>query len=115
MLGGKIDREDRIVGTEESREHSRGPSGSEAPHPDWRLLRGSQLTHFVERDGHSLGMQKEVVLREEPGEEHSVPLLVSALGYEVLDLLTAVAAHLVAEMTTACPKNLPQMALFGGC
>ena len=59
-------------------QHGRGIAGGEDPGVALPLL-GGELTDLGERDRGALGMEEQVVLGEEAGEEHAVPLLVGDL------------------------------------
>ena len=95
-------------------QHPRGVPGGELP----RLDPGSpgsssrNAAHLVQGDGDAVGVDEQVVLGEEPGEEHPVPVLVGALGDEVVELLPVVAAERVAQLAAPGAEGDAQLSLI---
>jgi len=81
---------------------------------DPRFLLVRQLPHLVEGDRDAFGMEEEVVLGEEPSKEHPVPVLVGALGRQVLELLPVVAAQRIAQLAPTGAKGHPELPLLCG-
>ena len=112
-LGGEGDLEYRVVGPEDLREHSLGETGGQRP----RILASlpSQLLALVHRDRHAgVGLDEQMVLRQETGEEHPVPVLVGDLMGETVNGLGATdcVAH-VAELTAAGAETVAERSFRG--
>lgn len=67
-----------IVGEEDAGQHKGGITGSQFPGAGRAFLQ-SQLGAILQRDGHAVRVQEQVVLGQEAGEQHAVPLLVGDL------------------------------------
>jgi hypothetical protein len=57
-------------------------------------------------------VHQQVVLRQEAGEEHPVPVLVGNLAGEADRLLLATIFEVIAQLPSSCSKSLPQLSLF---
>ena len=93
MLGWQDKLEHRGIRTEDLRKHSRGEAGRDLPSIAGSLMCG-QLVTFLKRDGDRLmrvGIHEKIVLGEEPGEQHPVPVLVGALSDQVCARIFVVA------------------------
>ena len=78
-LGRKRDRERGIVGAEDLRQHRRGELAGERP--GILLLPPCEFPAVIEGDRYPhLRLDQQTVLREEPGEQHTVPVLVGHLA-----------------------------------
>ncbi len=89
MLRGELDLQQHVIGPEDLRQHPAGVSGRQ----DVAVgcpLRGCQLLALLEADRHAVGVHQQVVLGQEPGEEHPVPVLVGELLGQVLDGLSLI-------------------------
>ena len=93
-----------VVEKEDSREDLGGEASRDRP-TIWLHQRLREFLAVFERDRRVvLGMDEEVVLREEAGEQQAVPLLVGAFGDKLVQLVAY-----VAEL-----ENSPQKLLWGG-
>ena len=93
----------RIVEPEDPRQHLRGEAGRHRPRIGLPEL-GGELLALRQRDRRPvLGMDEQVVLGQEPGEQHPVPLLIGALPDQQLDRPT----H-VAQLPALRPQPAPQ-------
>ena len=80
--GAKRSRELGVVLAEDRRQHPRGVAGGEHPGVGLAFL-ARELGDLGERDRDAgLRVDQQVVLGEEPGEQHPVPVLVGDLGDE---------------------------------
>ena len=84
VLGREGDPVGGVVGPEDAGQHRRGVPGGEDPGVALALL-GRELPDVGDRDRRALGVEQQVVLGEEPGEQHPVPLLVRDLLDEQWD------------------------------
>ena len=88
MLARKPNSGHRVVRPEHLRQHPLGETRSQGP-AIHSLALGKFLA-LVERDGHcQLRLDQQVVLRQETGEQHGVPLFVGALLRQVIDPMRA--------------------------
>ena len=84
MLDRQRDVKDRVIETKDLRQHPLREAARQLP--PIHLLIARQLAALVEADCHArLGFNEQVVLGEEPGEQHPVPVLVSALLHEMVN------------------------------
>ena len=90
-------------------QHGGGVPGGEDPGVALPLL-GGELPDLGDRDRGALRVEQQVVLGEEPGEQHPVPLLVRDLLDEPVDAQGADAA---AEGLGPLAQGRPQAAQLG--
>ena len=110
MLRRQPDREYRVIGPEYLGQHPLGEPSRQRPLVDTLILR--QFLAFVQRDGHSvIGLHEQVVLSENSGKEHPVPMLVGTFVHQTINGLisgTRVAAVAqLADVGAQAPAQLP--------
>ena len=108
------DGERRVVAPEDPRQHQLGEAAGQ--HPAVLPLLMRQLLAVRQRHGDSgFGFDEELVLRQEAGEQHPVPVLVGRLVGEAVDLLLAgLRVAPIPELTSVRPQASPQVQFRGG-
>ena len=87
-----------------------GESGGQGYPVDAALTR--ELLALVDRNRHAgRGLDQQPALGEKPREQHPVPLLVRALGHQVLDALLSTVLKAIAELTTSSAQATPERLL----
>ena len=74
----------------------------------------SQLLALVDGNRHARrGLDQQAALGEKPREQHPVPLLVRALGDQMLDALFSTVLKAISELTTAGAQTTTKALLLG--
>ena len=113
-LRGKLHREHGIVRPEDLGQHLRCPAPGRLPRILTPLPR--EFLALGKRDGHTrLRLDQKLVLGQEPGEQHPVPVLVGRLVRQAIDLLlTGPAVGPVPELPAVSAQTAPQFPLRVG-
>ena len=110
VLGGEGDLEQRVVRPEDLRQHPLGAAGGEDPHVHAFFL--GQFLGLGQADGHVLfRLDQQIVLGQEPGKEHPMPVLVGALADQVVDGQPAGRVLPVPELPRPGAEMVAQFAL----
>ena len=111
VLGCVRNLQERIVCPENLRQHPRGVPGGQRPAVGPFASR--QLFALFQRYRDTVGVHQELILSQEAGEEHLVPMLVSALPVKMVDALLAVCLKHVAKLPAPGPELDTQIPLRG--
>jgi len=111
VLGGEAQVQGRGVVAENLGQHAGGIAAGEFPAIGGAFVLG-EFVAVGQGDGHAVRVHEEVVLRQEAGEEHAVPVLVGDFPDQVADILDARSA-LTPGPSPACgrgEKSVTQLA-----
>ena len=72
-----------MIGPKHLRQHPVGKPCRKRPLVDVFFL--CQILAFIERDGETLWLDQQVIFGEEPGEQHSMPMLVGAFMHQMVN------------------------------
>ena len=104
LLRRQRDLQHRIARAEDLREHALREVARK--HQPVLAPLARELAALVQRERHArLGLDEQLVLREEAGEQHAMPVLVGALVLQPLDALRLLAfVELVSELPAVCAQ-----------
>ena len=101
-LIGELDLQQHVVNPKDLGQHPTGVT-SRQNEPVGSAFRRGQLLAFGQRDRHAVRVHQQVILRQEAGEQHAVPVLVGKFLGELVDLLGD--RRLVAPITGLDPPG----------
>ena len=113
LLRGEVDLQQHVVGAENLRQHPAGITRrkDEAVRGRWVSILG-QFFALFQADGHAVRVHEQMILGQEPGEEHPMPILVGEFLGQLVNGLRFIRVPQVACLTAPGSQPVSQFLLL---
>jgi hypothetical protein len=110
MFRGELDFQEHVVGAKHLRQHAAGvPGRQDEAVCRRRIGTRRQFVAFRQADRHAIRVHQQMILGQEPGEQHSMPIFVSEFLRELVDRLRLVVVPQISRLLPPRPQLIPQV------